>query len=426
MTTASLALIIVAGILGQVAVVALLGLYRRKRQYRNSEHRTAAEQSPTLPRSGSDSGSPEDGGASGWDGFREFVVKRRVVEDGMASVCSFYLAPADGKPIPSFRPGQYLTFKLAIEDPASGRAKRAVRCYSLSDRPRQNQYRVSIKRIAPPPDKPDAPPGLSSNYFHDHVTEGSRLWIKAPAGHFYLVEDEPLPVVLVAGGIGITPMMSIINSLLEGGSSRPLWLYYGVRSGAEHVMKAHLQTLAESHRNFHLHVCYSRPGAEDVEGVDYQHRGHVDLSLLRTTLNLARYQFYVCGPRPMMESLVPALQEWGVPTGDIYYESFGPASLSRHREPERKPERSAQTISVTFSKSGKSIPWDATTPSLLAFAEANGIEIASGCRAGSCGSCQTSVASGEVEYSQQPDAEIEPGHCLLCISVPKNDLTLIA
>ena len=123
-----------------------------------------------------------------------------------------------------------------------------------------------------------------------------------------------------------------------------------------------------------------------------------------------------------MENLVPGLEEWGVDSGDIYYESFGPASLIKHK----KVLRSAITrpATVTFSRSGKSIPWDSTADSLLEFAETNDIEVESGCRAGSCGSCQTAVKIGEVEYNQEPDADILPGHCLLCISTPKIDLTL--
>lgn len=352
-------------------------------------------------------------------------MARRVIEDGTASVCSFYLVADDTQPLPPFMPGQYLTFKLRVHDPVTDQTKIVVRCYSLSDSAQRDYYRVSIKRVAPPPNAPGAPPGLSSNYFHDHVEEGSRLLVKPPSGHFHLMEDEPLPIVLVGGGIGITPMLSMINTLMESGSSRQVWLYYGVRNSTEHFMKEHLQVLADRHANFHLHVCYSKPDTGDVEGRDYQHRGHVGLSLLRATLKLARYQFYVCGPKPMMESLVPALEDWGVDAGDIYYESFGPASLKKHDKLQLAPGEATQSITVNFSKSGKHIAWD-HADSLLELAEANGIEVDSGCRSGSCGSCQTLVESGEVEYNQQADADVEPGHCLLCITIPKGDLTLAA
>jgi len=128
----------------------------------------------------------------------------------------------------------------------------------------------------------------------------------------------------------------------------------------------------------------------------------------------------------MMESLVPSLQEWGVDTNDIFYESFGPASLIKHEKQQPVLRTAAQPITVTFGKSDKRIPWDASADSLLEFAEANGIEVDSGCRAGSCGSCQIRVETGEVEYNQHADADIKPDHCLLCITIPKGDLTLAA
>ena len=419
MTTGTLALVILIAILAQAVVAALIGLNRRRRQFRELDGRNG-DSGALLA-----SPKPVPPPADAWAGFREFVVQRREPEDIDQSVCSFYLVPRDGEPLPCFKPGQFLTFKLAIEDATRSESRTVVRCYSLSDAPRPDYYRVSIKRVQAPPDRPDLPPGISSGFFHDHVHEGDRLMVKAPSGHFHLIEDEPLPIVLIAGGIGITPMLSILNSVLERSLEREIWLYYGVRNGNEHVMKGHLQTLASQHSNFHLHVCYSAANEKDVKGKDYDHRGRVDVALLRNTLKLARYQFYVCGPKPMMESLVPGLEEWGVASGDIHYESFGPATLVKREKPAQTAS-AMQPISVTFSRSGKTLSWDPSADSLLEFAEANAIEVDSGCRAGSCGCCQTLLAAGEVDYSQQPDADIEPGHCLLCITTPKCDLVLEA
>ncbi len=424
MTTGILALIILSAILVQVAVVVLIGLFRRRRQYQNLDDREA--EAPILYESSAPAASAAQPVTKdlSWEGYREFLVQHREFEDGNRSICSFYLVPVDGKLLPAFRPGQFLTFKLSVEGSVVHQAKTVVRCYSISDATRPDHYRVSIKRIPAPADRPDAPPGLSSSFFHDHVQENSRLLVKAPSGHFHLMEDEPLPIVLIGGGIGITPMLSMLNTVLEGQINREIWLYYGVRNSDEQIMKEHLQTLAREHDNFHLHLCYSAPNENDQAGVDYQHDGRVDIPLLRTTLKLKRYQFYVCGPGPMMESLVPGLEDWGVDSDDIYYESFGPASLTKHKKV--VPSASTQLITVSFSKSGKSIPWDLAADSLLDFAEANDIEVESGCRAGSCGSCQTAVKAGEVDYNQEPDADVVPGHCLLCISTPTSDLTLEA
>lgn len=422
MGTGTLAIIIFAFVVAQVAIVIGIGVFRQRRKYRDLEllpgetpvTTAAKEFSTTEP---------------AWDGFREFLVTRRVIEDDAHTVCSFYLAPADGQPLPAFKPGQFLTFRFQLKDPVGNESKNVVRCYSLSDRPNPDYYRVSIKRALPPAERPDAPAGLSSSFFHDQVQEGTRLLVKAPSGHFHLMTDESLPIVLVGGGIGITPMLSILNTAISSGTPREVWLYYGVRNSSEHVMKGHLESLQRAHPNFHLHVCYSNPTEKDVEGVDYYHRGRIDLQLLRSTLKLMRYQFYVCGPRQMMETLVPALEEWGVAAEDIYYESFGPASLTKHEKPTQavtKEAAAAQAFIITFSQSGKSIPWDPGSESLLEFAEANGIYVESGCRAGSCGSCQTGLEAGEVDYNQAVDADVESGHCLLCITTPRSDLTLVA
>ncbi len=419
-TTATLALIIFLLIILQVSLFFLVGLVRRRHQSPEEQARSVqprANSNQTLPATAKDSAQP----SGGWEGFREFVVERRVMEDQNHSICSFYLKPVDGQPLPDFKPGQFLTFKLEVGSPGSNELKNVVRCYSLSDQPGQDHFRVSIKRLSPPPDKPDVPPGVSSSYFHEYLVEGSRVQVKAPSGHFYLM-DEPLPVVLIAGGIGITPMMSMLNTLLAGGSQREIWLFYGVRNGREQIMKKYLQTLAATYANFHLHLCYSNPDESDIQGEDFQHLGRVDIPLLRNTLKLARYQFYVCGPKAMMESIVPGLELWGVDSKDIYYESFGPASLIKHEKP--KPAQSQEAVEVSFSRSGKQFIWNPHSDSLLEFAEANQIAVESGCRAGSCGSCQTALVSGEVEYSQQPDADIEPGYCLLCVSTPKGNITL--
>ena len=404
MTTGILALIILAALLLQVLLALLMGAVRRRGQQRGVD----APSSRT----------PDD--ATAWEGYREFIVVQRQYEDDAHSICSFRLAPADGRPLPDFRPGQFLTFKLDVAG-----AGTQIRCYSLSDRPHSDHYRISVKRVKAPVERPDLPPGRVSNHFHAHVKVGSRLMLKAPSGHFHLIADPPQPVVLIAGGIGITPMMSMLNALLEPGGGREVWLYYGVRDGSELIMGEHLRSLARTHAGFHLHLCFSRPRANDTEGVDFQHRGHIDLTLLRGTLKLGHYQFYVCGPRAMMESLVPGLQTLGVAAGDIHYESFGPASLGRAQQTVHAGQPAGGALpSVTFSRSGRRVAWDAGAASILEFAEAQGIEVNSGCRAGSCGSCQTAIDKGEVEYSQTPDAEVAPGHCLLCISVPRGDLTL--
>ncbi len=428
MTTGALAVIILGIVLLQVMLVLSISIYRR----RNRLGESGPEPTRVLGITGSDRQTPKPAAsklqtASAWSGYREFRIESRFYENTDRSIGSFYLAPADSQPLPRFKPGQYLTFKLDAQEISGQGTGHLIRCYSLSDRPHESQYRISVKRGLAPANHPDAPPGVVSNYFHDHLHIGDRLMVKAPSGHFHLIEDSTLPVVLIGGGVGITPMMSMLNSLLEAGSEREIWLFYGVRDGNELIMGEHLRSLSKGYENFHLHLCFSRPTERDREGADFHHRGRIDIPLLRDNLKLGRYQFYICGPAGMMESLVPGLESLGIDTADIHHESFGPSTLKRPRATDGKNKtESGQTPTVTFNKSGKQIRWLQETGSLLELAEAQGIEVESGCRAGCCGSCSTRIESGEVEYSQDPEADIDPGYCLLCIASPKGDLKLSA
>ncbi len=359
-----------------------------------------------------------------WEGWREFKVVQRSLEDAARTQCSFYLQPVDGQPLPAFRPGQFLTFSLNVAGGAES-ARTITRCYSLSERPEPAHYRVTIKRVPPPHDHPEFLPGVSSNHFHDHVRVGDILRVKAPSGHFFIDPDPSVPVVMIGGGIGITPMMSMLRWCIANQPQRAVYLYYGLRNSDEHAFKAQLEELAAAHPALRLHVVYSRPTSADVPGRDYQHAGHVDVDLLRTTLPHGRHQFYVCGPPAMMQTLVPALAGWGVPVTDIHYEAFGPASVKLPGA-EAAPMAVVTGVEVKFQRSGRTLIWDGKDASLLDFAERHGIEVESGCRSGGCGSCETRVLEGSVRYEHPPDHDVAAGHCLMCVGRPAASLVLEA
>jgi len=369
--------------------------------------------------------------ASGaWSGGRAFRVTRRLFEDAAQSQCSFYLAPVDGMALPPFLPGQFLTFSLPAVGrtiAAAGTATSITRCYSLSDRPDAAAYRITVKRVPAPANRPELPAGRSSTYFHDQIREGDVLQVKAPAGHFFIDTDASVPVVLIAGGIGITPMMSMLRWCAAEQPARTVHLYYGVRSSADHAFRQVLEQLAAQHPAFHLNVVYSQAGADDQAGRDLRHAGRIDVELLRRTLPHGRHQFYVCGPPAMMESLVPALVNWGVPQQDVHFEAFGPASV---KLPGSSPiptlAASAEPIEVKFNRSDRTLVWDGQDANLLDFTDRHGLAIDSGCRSGSCGTCETRLISGSVHYDNPPDHDIAPGHCLLCVGRPTSALVLEA
>jgi ferredoxin-NADP reductase len=354
-----------------------------------------------------------------WAGWRKFQVRRKQPEDPQQQVCSFYLEPHDGKPIPEFGPGQFLTFKLSIP----GQAKPTIRCYSLSDSPKPNEFRVSIKRVPAPRDT-DHPPGLSSNHFHDQIGEGDIVDVRAPSGNFFIDMTATSPVVLIGGGVGLTPVVSMLNAIVDAGANRETWFFYGIRQGGEHAMKEHLSNVAKAYPQIHLQICYSNPGPDDVEGRDYHHAARVSADLFKQVLPSNNYDFYMCGPPPMMDSLVAGLEDWDVPADKVHFEKFGPGAPKKKKPVDPAAADAAPGIEVKFTKSGKQSSWTEQVGSLLDLARANGVDIDSGCERGDCGTCQVAIRSGEVVYAEKPAFESESGTCLVCCCVPKGPLEL--
>jgi hypothetical protein len=144
--------------------------------------------------------------------------------------------------------------------------------------------------------------------------------------------------------------------------------------GGEHIQKEYLEKIARERDNVRLHVCYSRPGAEDVQGKDYHHAERVSVEVFKRVLPSNNYDFFICGPGAMMKSITDGLKEWGVPDKNVLFEAFGPATVKKAAAP-APVNASAAPIKVTFSKSGKVVQWNAEASSLLDFAEANGVQI---------------------------------------------------
>ena len=381
---------------------------------------------PSKPASGVDT---LDSTLPAWTGWRDFQVTRRVEEDTLKSQCSFYLAPADGAPLPNFKPGQFLTFEVTLP-PNQTQTTSVVRCYSLSDQPNPDTYRVTIKRALSPVKNAKLPAGVCSNHFHDHVKVGDTLKVKAPAGRFFIDGDESAPVVLVGGGIGITPMMSMLAWCLAHQPTRTVHLFAGARCSHEQAFLQPLLVLARAHPSFRLHLVYSNPGAGDSTPVEagpaLQHTGRVDINLLKSTLPHGHHQFYVCGPPAMMEALVPALVAWGVPKADIHFEAFGPATVRLEPDTPRPTVAGTEALSIQFKGAGRTLAWTGQDDNLLDFAERQGVPMESGCRSGSCGSCQTRLLSGTVHYANPPDYDIASGHCLPCVATPLSNLVVAA
>ena len=270
---------------------------------------------------------------------------------------------------------------------------------------------------------------------HDGKTV-TTLRVGAPRGKFTLDPDGERAVVLLSAGVGLTPMISMLNAIVQGGAPRPVWFIHGTRSSREHAMGAHVRRLAEEHDNVHVHIRYSEPDPEDVEGRggrDYDSRGWVDMALLKQVLPFDDYDFFLCGPQPFMRTLYCGLLSLGMSESRIHYEFFGPGSMLTE---EAKPAgahggRTAEAeltggTQVTFARSGVTASWDPACASILDLAEHHGLSLPYSCRSGICHTCVCEVTEGDVEYLDEPQDEPDEGHVLICCSVPTTNLVLEA
>jgi nitric oxide dioxygenase len=250
----------------------------------------------------------------GWNGWREFTVESTRPESEV--VRSFILVPADGGAVMRHRPGQYLTFALDV--PGAGHIKRN---YSISSAPEDRSYRVSVKREA----RPGVPPGIASNWLHDQAVPGTRLQVAPPAGEFFLDEKDDSPVVLLSGGVGLTPMVSILEHIVRSGTGRPTWYIHGAENRRVHAMGEHVRELASKALNVIVRTFYNVPESGDEAGRHYDERGLIRSDWLASNTPIQDAVYYLCGPRPFLRAMVGGLARKGVSLSNIRYEFFGPA-----------------------------------------------------------------------------------------------------
>ncbi|RYP08383.1 hypothetical protein DL764_001952 [Monosporascus ibericus] len=257
-----------------------------------------------------------------WRGWRRFVIKKKVPES--AEITSFYLAPEDGKPLPPFKPGQYISLHMFVEELGYLQPRQ----YSLSDAPRADYYRISVKKE----DGREAGiRGLISNRLHERYDEGDVIELTHPAGEFFVDPktegaDVSAPLALISAGVGITPMISILNSTVGAGSKRPVAWVHGARSSEVRAFGDHLRGIVEKNPHVDATIFLSELQGKEVQGVDYHHQGRMDLDKLdaaRLFLGDAKSQYYVCGPVKFMYDIKNYLASKGVDEDRVHMEVFG-------------------------------------------------------------------------------------------------------
>ncbi|MDQ0298744.1 nitric oxide dioxygenase [Salibacterium salarium] len=252
----------------------------------------------------------------GWDGFRSFTVAKKKVESDV--ITSFYLRPTDGGTLPMFEPGQYITVKADIP----GEDYLHLRQYSLSDSPGNDYFRISVKREEGEGELPD---GIVSTFLHRHVKEGDTIEVTAPAGDFYL-QPSKRPVVLISGGVGLTPLMSMFNKLVED-QNRSVIFIQTAQSRNLHAMHEYTSKVADENEWVSYHACYDNVTITDKQDPYIQKEGRIDTEWLRSLLPEEEADYYFCGPVPFLRAVHHMLkQDLQIPEERTHFEFFGPAA----------------------------------------------------------------------------------------------------
>lgn len=271
----------------------------------------------------------------GWTDWKEFRIAKKIMES--EEITSFYLEPVDErlKPLPQFQPGQYISIQLDV--PTLGHQQ--TRQYSLSDAPWPDYFRVSIKRDAgldPHSAASSAHPGLVSNIMHDAKEVGDLVRVSHPRGDFFLSSvpaGEESPVVLISGGVGLTSLTSILNSLIAQHSTRPISWLHVARTSDVRAFGQHIRDIERSRENVRAVFFDASPKKEHVQGKDYDHEGRMDLSKLDKEEELfitnPATEYYVCGPTAFMVDMEKALVGYGVGSDRVKMELFGTGGIPR-------------------------------------------------------------------------------------------------
>ena len=347
-----------------------------------------------------------------WNGFRAFAV-RRIVREAVG-VKRIHLAPVGGGTVPGFEAGQHISLQLSLGDGPS-----VTRSYSLVGRAgtsKASNYVICIRNAVPAGDA--APDRISAaSYLDQRLTVGDTVGVQMPYGSFIIPVHSERPVVLYAGGIGITPFLATLEAAAAQASTSEFYLLYNNRNSATHVFRRRLQALKSKLSGLTIIDYYSRPLARDRSGIDFDRAGYMSIEALPETLLALRPLHYLCGSDAMMRAVTGQLLLAGVLPFDIMKERF--ASPAPY-----KPVGDA-SYTVTFARSGKTLAWGGECGPLLAFAEQSGIAIPSGCRVGQCENCSVKVLAGQVRHLHDGEPS-EDQVCISCQAVPTSDLILDA
>jgi ferredoxin-NADP reductase/MOSC domain-containing protein YiiM len=349
-------------------------------------------------------------------GFRPLSVT--AINHESADVLSLTMQSADGQPLPTTLPGQYVVVRL---QPTPG-GPPLFRSYSLSGPLSTERYRISVKI---------EPNGAAGTYLRDHVRVGDALGVSSPRGSFILQSGER-PVVLLSAGIGETPVLAMLYALAAARSTRQVLWLHAARDGQHHPFAAEVRRLMLSLTHGRGYVCYSRPEARDKMGEDFDATGHLSRSVFGRVGVPREADVYLCGPTRFMSDMKEALSTLGIAPGQIRVELFnGSESITPGviRASTRAPHLPKDDANigplVSFARSGIAAHWKSSAyQSILELAEACDVPARWSCRTGVCHTCESGLVSGAVVYGPEPLEKPADGNLLVCCSQPTRDVVV--
>jgi ferredoxin-NADP reductase/MOSC domain-containing protein YiiM len=358
--------------------------------------------------------SAENGPPPAWPGFRTLRVSR--IDQESLKVFSLTLTSLDGHALATPLPGQFVVLRLH-PDPA---AAPLLRSYSLSDAPAADHYRISIKQEEH---------GAASSYLRSRIRVGDCLEVSAPRGTFTLRSDERA-AVLLSVGVGVTPVLAMLHTLVAARSTREVWWLYGARNAAEHPFVRECNELLRQLPRSCRYILYSQASASEPSGGNFDARGHLGVDALTRLGVPTEADFYLCGPAGFMQDLTRSLLSLGVPPSRIHSEIFGPEGSStpgikEQRLPPHAPAGPAgKGPRISFARSGLSVDWDPRFQNLLELSEACDVPVRWSCRTGVCHNCEVALIGGSVTYEPEPLDPPGVGNLLICCSRPEGDVVI--
>jgi ferredoxin-NADP reductase/MOSC domain-containing protein YiiM/ferredoxin len=349
-------------------------------------------------------------------GFQRLAVTAADLES--EDVLSFTMQTADGRPLPTALPGQYVVVRVR----RPGDAAVLFRSYSLSGLPSADRYRISVKI---------EPNGAVGNYLREHIHVGDALEVSSPRGSFILRPSDD-PVVLLSAGIGATPVLAMLHALAATRSTRQVLWIHSARDRQHHPFAAEARSLVRALGNGRSYVCYSRPGTEEKLGEDFDAEGRLSRADFEKIGVPRDAQVYMCGPGRFMADMKEELTASGVPPDRINVELFNggesitPGVVGSVPRAPHAPKNDAGTGPlVSFTRSGIAAHWNESAyRNILELAEACDVPTRWSCRAGVCHTCETGLISGAVAYQPDPLDKPADGNVLICCSHPLRDLAI--